>query len=152
MQQHLACPFSYVLLDFVMVCEGVAVYLTFRLFPGEATATLGYSPCPRKQWPSACQRWKLSTWSRALPKKPTGPQLVINFPVSYGSRSFITAFRNPATCPCPESDQFHPCPLSHFLKIHLNIILPSVPRCSKWSLSFRSPNQNLIFNSPLLYT
>ena len=65
-QQHLACPFSFVLLEFMMVCEGVAVYLTFRLFPGEATGTLGYSPCPRKQWPSACQRWKLSTRSRVL--------------------------------------------------------------------------------------
>jgi hypothetical protein len=26
-----------------------------------------------------------------------------------------------------------------------------VPRCSKWSLSIRSPHQNLVFNSPLLY-
>jgi hypothetical protein len=26
-----------------------------------------------------------------------------------------------------------------------------VPRCSKWSLSIRSPHQNLIFISPLSY-
>jgi len=58
-QQNLACPFSFVLLDFVM-SECVAVYLTFMLFPGEATATSGYSPWPRRQWPSACQWWKLT--------------------------------------------------------------------------------------------
>jgi len=38
----------------------------------------------------------------------------------------------PATCPYPESDQSNPCPLTHFLKIRLNIILPSTPGSSKW--------------------
>ena len=31
-------------------------------------------------------------------------------------------------------------PTSHFLKIHLNIILSSMPRSSEWSLSFRFPS------------
>ena len=45
----------------------------------------------------------------------------------------------PATCPCPEPDQSsphtHTHPPSQFLKIHRNIILPTMPGSSKWCLS-----------------
>ena len=30
--------------------------------------------------------------------------------------------QQPATCPYPEPDQSSPCPTSHYLKIHFNII------------------------------
>ena len=43
-------------------------------------------------------------------------------------------------------------PTSHFLKIHLNIILPSTPRSPQWSLSLRFPHQNPIYVSPLPHT
>jgi len=43
-------------------------------------------------------------------------------------------------------------PTPHFLKIHLNIILSSMPGSSKWSLSLRFPHHNPVYTPPLHHT
>ena len=53
------------------------------------------------------------------------------------------------TCPNSEPAQSVHNPLSHILKIHLYIILPSVPESLEWSLSLRFPRQNPVYASPL---
>ena len=62
----------------------------------------------------------------------------------------------PATCPYPEPASswlmiVH-TPTSHFLKIHLNIFLPSTPGSPKWPLSLTFPHQNPVYVSPLSHT
>ena len=56
--------------------------------------------------------------------------------------------------PVPVLRQLDPVhnPTPHFLKIHLNIILPSTSGFSQWSLSLRFPHQSPVHTSPLPHT
>jgi hypothetical protein len=56
-------------------------------------------------------------------------------------------------CPTPVSNLSQPNPVhsptSHFLQFYYNIILPSTPASSQWSLSLRFPHQNPVHASAL---
>jgi len=56
--------------------------------------------------------------------------------------------------PVPILNQLDPVrtPTPYFLKIHFNIILPSMPGSPKWSLSLRFPDQNPVYASPVPHT
>ena len=61
------------------------------------------------------------------------------------------AHKSPPSVPMfSQANQVHALPL-HLFKIHFNIIIPDTPSSSKWSLSVRFPQRNLIciyFSSP----
>ena len=91
----------------------------------------------------------LTVWSWALLEKLTGSQPLKKLPTLYGAQKFITTFTSARHLSLSWANSIQSMlPTSHFLNIHLNIILPSTPGSSKWSLSFRFPTK--AFYKPLL--
>ena len=90
----------------------------------------------------------LSTpWSRVLLEKPTGPHLAKNFSAFYRTRRFITALTSVRYLSLSWARSIQSMPPFHFLKIHLNIILPSIPGSLKWCLSLRFPHQKCVHHT-----
>jgi hypothetical protein len=52
--------------------------------------------------------------------------------------------QDPATGPYPEPDASSPYSPTYFPKIHSNIILPSRPNSSEWSVLFKFSEKNLV--------
>ena len=83
-----------------------------------------------------CMVHSASSTAKRLLASQEIPHIVWNLKAHY------PIYTGPPPVHCPEPEQSGPCP-SHLLTSRrniFNIILPSMPRSSKWSLSFRFPN------------
>ena len=95
----------------------------------------------------------LTPWSRVRLEKLTGSQVVKKSRHSfYGIRRFISAFTSARNLYLSWARSINSIPPSHFLNIHLNIILSSTPGSVKWSLSLRFPYPNPVCMSSVPHT
>ena len=74
-------------------------------------------------------------WRRVL-EKQIGHQLDKKFPSCKGTRSSLSYLQQPTACPSSEPGKSIPHHPICFFSINFKVILPYMPRCSKWSLSF----------------
>jgi len=91
----------------------------------------------------------LTPWSRSHLEKLTSSELIKELRALYTTWRFIITFTT--ACYLSQIIPVH-TPKSHFLKIHLNTIHPSMPGSSKCYVSLRFSHQNPVCTSPLPHT
>ena len=95
----------------------------------------------------------LTPCSRVLLEKLTGFAANQQIPrILWNTKVHHRAYKRQP--PFPILSQLYPIPTTppHFLKIHLNIILPSTSWSPQWPLSIRFPHQNPVHTSPFFHT
>ena len=104
-----------------------------------------------------CVQWiityLLTPWSRVLLEKLTCFADNLEIPrISWIPEVHYHTHKRPPTVPVLSQIHLVYITISHFLKIHLNIILPSTSWSPQWPLSLRFPHQNPARNSLLPHT
>jgi hypothetical protein len=59
--------------------------------------------------------------------------------------------QEPVTGRCPETDESSLQNLSFLFKIHFSIVLPSAPKCLKWTPPFTSADNNIVSISHIAF-
>ena len=86
---------------------------------------------------------RMEAYNQLHAAESTLPQLVENSSHFMEAKVSLPHLQAPTTCPHTEPDQSSPCPSFYFPQIHSNIILPSTPGSSKWSLPSDFPIKTL---------
>ena len=155
---HISHPIKGKLGSFI---NDVCVCLSVRHWSGNLEGiSADQEPVSRSDW---CDKWKLTDWwgsdkwhllTDSMEQSP-----------SWEANRFSASQEIPRILwkpwdnyrirkcppPVPILRRINPvhAPTSHFLKINVNIILPSTPGSPKWSLSLKFPHKNPVYASTL---
>jgi len=116
-----------------------------------------------EEWGGRDPRWgavpqektKLTHWSTLFPKKLTGPQISRDMPlILLNLQVHCCIHMHPPSVPIIVGLQINPVQsiAPNTLKINFNIILSSMPRCSKWSFALSASHQIPIINTSVPHT